>query len=67
MLENHFIQARALAAATENQAYEKMKEKIGDVHDHQGLLTGQMETFIWIDIQYSTMLYYVVSTTLYTQ
>ncbi|XP_026216993.1 deleted in lung and esophageal cancer protein 1 [Anabas testudineus] len=39
MLENHFIQARALAAATENQAYEKMKEKIGDVHDHQGLLT----------------------------
>lgn len=45
MLENHIIQARALAAATENQAYERMKEKIGDVYDHPGLLTGEMETF----------------------
>lgn len=45
MLENHIIQARALAAATEKQAYERMKEKIGDVYDHPGLLTGEMENF----------------------
>ncbi|XP_039983101.1 deleted in lung and esophageal cancer protein 1 [Xiphias gladius] len=39
MLESHIIQARARAAITESQAYESMKEKIGDVYDHQGLLT----------------------------
>lgn len=42
MLESHIIQARARAAATENQAYERMKE-MGDVCDHQGLLTGQLK------------------------
>ncbi|XP_055364189.1 deleted in lung and esophageal cancer protein 1 isoform X2 [Betta splendens] len=39
MLEEHIIQAGALAAATEKQAYERMKEKIGDIHQHPGLLT----------------------------
>ncbi|XP_044196282.1 deleted in lung and esophageal cancer protein 1 [Thunnus albacares] len=39
MLESHIIQARARAATIESQAYERMKEKIGDVDDHQGLLT----------------------------
>ncbi|KAK2886526.1 deleted in lung and esophageal cancer protein 1 [Channa argus] len=41
MLENHIILARARAAATENQAYERMKAEIGvnDVSDYQGLLT----------------------------
>ncbi|XP_047468119.1 deleted in lung and esophageal cancer protein 1 isoform X2 [Mugil cephalus] len=39
MLESHIIQARARAAAIENQAYEKIKEKIGDVPEHQNLLT----------------------------
>lgn len=42
MLESHIIQARARAAATESQSYERMKEKIGDLYDHQGLLTGEM-------------------------
>lgn len=49
MLESHIIQARARAAATENQAYETMKE-MGDVCDHQGLLTGQLKALPWIDI-----------------
>lgn len=44
MLESHIIQARARAAATESQAYERMKEEMGDVYDHQGLLTGEIET-----------------------
>lgn len=44
MLEAHIIQARARAAATEKQAYENMKEMMGDVSDHQGLPTGEMET-----------------------
>ncbi|KAM7369872.1 hypothetical protein PAMP_011162 [Pampus punctatissimus] len=39
MLESHIIQARARAAAIENQAYERMKEKTGDAYDHQGLFT----------------------------
>ncbi|KAK2859516.1 hypothetical protein Q5P01_004136 [Channa striata] len=42
MLENHIIQARARAAATENQDYERMKAEIGGVchdYDYQGLLT----------------------------
>lgn len=56
MLENHIIQARALAAATENQAYERMKEKIGDVYDHQSLLTGEMEISFWIYIYYNVIL-----------
>lgn len=42
MLESHVIQARARAAATESQAYERMREEIGDVYDHQGLLTGDI-------------------------
>lgn len=44
MLESHIIQARASATATETQAYERMKETTGDVCDHQGLLTGEMDT-----------------------
>lgn len=44
MLESHIIQARARAAATESQAYERMAERMGDVYDHHGLLTGEMET-----------------------
>ncbi|KAA8580728.1 hypothetical protein FQN60_013686, partial [Etheostoma spectabile] len=39
MLESHIIQARARAAATENQAYDRLKEEIGDVYDHQIHLT----------------------------
>uniref|UniRef100_A0A8C4E4B0 DLEC1 cilia and flagella associated protein n=1 Tax=Dicentrarchus labrax TaxID=13489 RepID=A0A8C4E4B0_DICLA len=46
MLESHIIEARARAAATESQAYERMKEKIGDVDDHQGLLTVK-SAFSW--------------------
>ncbi|XP_070784344.1 deleted in lung and esophageal cancer protein 1 [Enoplosus armatus] len=46
MLESHIIQARARAAATESQAYERMKEKMGDVYDDQGLLTVQ-SAFSW--------------------
>lgn len=44
MLENHIIQARARAAATEKQAYERMKEEMGDVCGHQGLLTGEVQS-----------------------
>ncbi len=43
MLERHIIHARAQAAATESQAYEKLKEKIGDAYDHSGILTGEMD------------------------
>ncbi|XP_078137059.1 deleted in lung and esophageal cancer protein 1 isoform X3 [Sander vitreus] len=46
MLESHIIQARARAAATESQAYERMKEEMGDVYDHQGLLTVK-SAFSW--------------------
>ncbi|XP_059183037.1 deleted in lung and esophageal cancer protein 1 [Centropristis striata] len=46
MLESHIIQARARAAATESQAYERMKEKMGDMKDHQGLLTVK-SAFSW--------------------
>ncbi|GAA6215002.1 deleted in lung and esophageal cancer protein 1 [Lates japonicus] len=46
MLESHIIQARARAATTESQAYERMKEEIGDVYDHQGLLTVK-SAFSW--------------------
>lgn len=54
MLESHIIQARARAAATENQAYERMKEEMGDVYDHQGLITGELETLPRIDIMCCT-------------
>lgn len=53
MLEAHIIQARARAAATEKQAYENMKEMMGDVSDHQGLPTGEMETVSWIHLMCS--------------
>ncbi|XP_053198841.1 deleted in lung and esophageal cancer protein 1 [Scomber japonicus] len=46
VLESHVIQARARAAATESQAYERMREEIGDVYDHQGLLTVK-SAFSW--------------------
>ncbi|XP_071341210.1 deleted in lung and esophageal cancer protein 1 [Trachinotus anak] len=46
MLENHIIQARARAATTEIQAYERMKEKIGDVYDDQSLLAVK-SAFSW--------------------
>ncbi|XP_039645855.1 deleted in lung and esophageal cancer protein 1 isoform X1 [Perca fluviatilis] len=46
MLESHIIQARARAAATESQAYERMKEEMGDFYDHQGLLTVK-SAFSW--------------------
>ncbi|XP_070709445.1 deleted in lung and esophageal cancer protein 1 [Pempheris klunzingeri] len=46
MLESHLIQARARAAATESQAYKRMKEEMGDVYDHQGLLTVK-SVFSW--------------------
>ncbi|KAK5849638.1 hypothetical protein PBY51_013957 [Eleginops maclovinus] len=46
MLESHIIQARARAAATESQAYERMRERMGDIIDHQGLLTVQ-SAFSW--------------------
>lgn len=39
ILESHIIQARARAAATE--------EEMGDVHGHLGLLPGVMETVSW--------------------
>lgn len=44
MLEDHIIQARARAAATEKQAYEKIKEDMGDVSGHQGLFTGELQS-----------------------
>lgn len=56
MLESHIIQARARAAATESQAYERMKERMGDVYDHQGLLTGGMETLSWMNMTCYTAL-----------
>nr|XP_020458002.1 deleted in lung and esophageal cancer protein 1 isoform X2 [Monopterus albus] len=37
MLESHIIQARARAAATENQDYERMKEQVEGVDNIQGL------------------------------
>lgn len=40
MLESHIIQARARAAAAEKEAYERMKEEMGDVCNQPGLLTG---------------------------
>ncbi|KAK1884689.1 Deleted in lung and esophageal cancer protein 1 like [Dissostichus eleginoides] len=43
MLESHIIQARTRAAATERQAYERMRERIGDIIDQQGLLTDLLE------------------------
>lgn len=46
MLEAHIIQARARAASTEKQAYENMKEMMGDVSDHQGLPTVK-SAFSW--------------------
>ncbi|XP_044032520.1 deleted in lung and esophageal cancer protein 1 isoform X2 [Siniperca chuatsi] len=46
MLESHIIQARTRAAATESQAYERMKENMGDINDHQGLLTVK-SAFSW--------------------
>ncbi|XP_030612582.1 deleted in lung and esophageal cancer protein 1 isoform X2 [Archocentrus centrarchus] len=46
MLESHIIQARASAAATETQAYERMRETTGDVCDHQRLLTVK-SAFSW--------------------
>ncbi|XP_034056329.1 deleted in lung and esophageal cancer protein 1 [Gymnodraco acuticeps] len=46
MLESHIIQARARAAATERQAYERMRERMGDIIDQQGLLTVQ-SAFSW--------------------
>ncbi|XP_037612878.1 deleted in lung and esophageal cancer protein 1 [Sebastes umbrosus] len=39
MLESHIIEARARAAATESQAYERMKEEMGALYDYQGFLT----------------------------
>lgn len=54
MLESHIIQARARAAATESQAYERMTERMGDVNDHHGLLTGEMET-----LQYACMILFL--------
>ncbi len=51
MLENHIIQARAQAAATENSAYKRMIEKMDDNYDHcdhQGLFTGEMDSVSWI-------------------
>lgn len=44
MLESHIIQARAQAADAEKQAFERMVEKMGDITDYQGLLTGDMDT-----------------------
>ncbi|XP_031705648.1 deleted in lung and esophageal cancer protein 1 [Anarrhichthys ocellatus] len=46
MLESHIIQARARAAAKESRAYERLKEEMGDVCDHQGILTVQ-SAFSW--------------------
>ncbi|KAE8279845.1 Deleted in lung and esophageal cancer protein 1 Deleted in lung cancer protein 1 [Larimichthys crocea] len=47
MLESHIIQARARAAAIESQAYERMKEEMGDVYDdHQSYLTVK-SAFSW--------------------
>lgn len=40
-LERHLIKARARAAATEREAYGKIREEIGDLQDHQGLFTGE--------------------------
>ncbi|KAF3836572.1 hypothetical protein F7725_029130 [Dissostichus mawsoni] len=42
MLESHIIQARTRAAATERQAYERMRERMGDIIDQQGLLTVKL-------------------------
>ncbi|XP_029313116.1 LOW QUALITY PROTEIN: deleted in lung and esophageal cancer protein 1 [Cottoperca gobio] len=46
MLESHIIQGRARAAATESQAYERMKEEMGDAYDYHGLLTVK-SAFSW--------------------
>jgi len=46
MLESHIIQARARAAAKESQTSDRMMENLEDVPDHQGLLTGEMESIL---------------------
>ena len=49
MLESHIIQARALAASKEMQTYESMRENIGDVCDHQSLLTGYIQSIFYMN------------------
>ncbi|XP_069559633.1 deleted in lung and esophageal cancer protein 1 [Brachyistius frenatus] len=46
MLESHIIQARARAAATESQTFDRMKDEMEDIHDYQGLLTVK-SAFSW--------------------
>uniref|UniRef100_A0A3Q3MZ39 DLEC1 cilia and flagella associated protein n=1 Tax=Labrus bergylta TaxID=56723 RepID=A0A3Q3MZ39_9LABR len=44
-LESHIIEARVRAAAAESQACERMKEEMGELNDHQSLLTES--AFSW--------------------
>uniref|UniRef100_UPI003AAEDB9A deleted in lung and esophageal cancer protein 1 n=1 Tax=Centroberyx gerrardi TaxID=166262 RepID=UPI003AAEDB9A len=46
MLESHIIQARVQAMATENQAYERMTDEIGEASDHLGLHSVR-SAFVW--------------------
>ncbi|CAJ1082101.1 LOW QUALITY PROTEIN: deleted in lung and esophageal cancer protein 1 [Xyrichtys novacula] len=46
MLESHIIQARAQAATTERQAYERMMEGMGEFHDHQIPIIVK-SAFVW--------------------
>lgn len=48
-LERHLIKARARAAATEREAYGKIREEMGDVQDHQGLFVGELDTLTRVD------------------
>uniref|UniRef100_A0A3Q3G0Z0 DLEC1 cilia and flagella associated protein n=1 Tax=Labrus bergylta TaxID=56723 RepID=A0A3Q3G0Z0_9LABR len=45
-LESHIIEARVRAAAAESQACERMKEEMGELNDHQSLLTVE-SAFSW--------------------
>ncbi|XP_068588398.1 deleted in lung and esophageal cancer protein 1 [Cebidichthys violaceus] len=46
LLESHIIQARARAAAKESRAYERLTEEMGDLYDHQRILTVH-SAFSW--------------------
>ncbi|XP_074549133.1 deleted in lung and esophageal cancer protein 1 [Halichoeres trimaculatus] len=46
ILENHIIHARARAAASESQTYERMKEEMGEFNEHQNFLTVK-SAFPW--------------------
>ncbi|XP_029979404.1 deleted in lung and esophageal cancer protein 1 isoform X2 [Sphaeramia orbicularis] len=48
MLESHIIQARAQAAATEREAYERLKERMEDFDNKEGIFTVPVKSaFTW--------------------